>query len=84
MRVKTGERENDTKLIAQLIRSKATRTVGTNARTAGNGGELTLSKDAEEFLAERLIVATCITMLKREIDRRRFKQFTFLVGVLFA
>ncbi|KIW99711.1 uncharacterized protein Z518_11124 [Rhinocladiella mackenziei CBS 650.93] len=70
----TAEPDGQGKIIAQLIRSDDTRTQGTSKCSAGNGGQLVLDQDATSHLDEALIVATCLMMLKKEIDRRRFIQ----------
>ncbi|KIW91042.1 uncharacterized protein Z519_07936 [Cladophialophora bantiana CBS 173.52] len=72
-------RQKDTGMIlAQLIRSEGTRTEGTTRCTAGNGGQLILDQEATSYLDEALIVATCLMMLKKEIDRRRCLQMIVL------
>ncbi|KIW12799.1 hypothetical protein PV08_07986 [Exophiala spinifera] len=79
--VKESPRHNDGTagtVIAQLMRSDEVRTPGSSRCSAGNGGQLVLDKDADRYLDESLIVATCIMMLKKEIDRRRFAQFVSL------
>lgn len=68
------------KVIAQLVRSEKTRTPGTKSCTAGNGGQLVLDQTATDMLDEALIIATCLMMLKKEIDRRRAVQFMILSG----
>jgi hypothetical protein len=68
------------RVIAQLVRSAKTRTPGTSSCTAGNGGQLVMDADAMGYLDEALIVATCLMMLKKEIDRRRAVQFMILAG----
>ncbi|CRG90887.1 hypothetical protein PISL3812_07933 [Talaromyces islandicus] len=69
---------NDTdpsgKTIAEFVRSTATRSVGSSRATAGNGGLLVIDRDAEEYLDQEVVVATCLVMLKRETDRRRVFQ----------
>lgn len=75
---KGGAKEG--KILAQLIRSEETRTQGTKRRTAGNGGVLLLSETATEYLDESLVVATCLMMLKKEIDRRRMLQMAVIAG----
>jgi hypothetical protein len=70
------------KVLAQLIRSEATRTPGSKSCSAGNGGQLVLDQDAAAVLDEPLIVATCLMMLKKEIDRRRAVQIAVLIGVV--
>ena len=71
---------DDEKILAQLIRSDKTRTPGSRSCSAGNGGQLVLGQDATAMLSEPLIVATCLMMLKKEIDRRRAIQFAMLAG----
>ncbi|KAK2772399.1 hypothetical protein CKAH01_03937 [Colletotrichum kahawae] len=67
--------------VAQLVRGEKTRTPGTGRSTAGNGGRLMMDlfrwtdlKDGAKDSVEWLIVASCICMLKKEIDRRRMQQ----------
>jgi hypothetical protein len=75
------ERENN-KILAQLIRGVHTRTEGTSTCTAGNGGQLVLDQDAASYLEEATIVATCLMMLKKEIDRRRAMQMVAIACVV--
>jgi hypothetical protein len=67
--------ENDTdpsgKIIAEFVRSTATRSTSSSRATAGNGDLLVIGRDAGEYMAEEVVVATCLVMLKRETDRRR-------------
>lgn len=72
------------KRIAVLLRNNETRTTGSKSCSAGNGGELVLG---EEFggiyeINEDLVVATCLLMLKKEIDRRRTVQLMVIAGVM--
>lgn len=64
--------------IAQLVRNSTFRSPGTTRSTAGNGGRLQLDlRIFDEKVRERvewLVVTTAITMLKREVDRRRTQQ----------
>lgn len=64
--------------IAQLVRNSTFRSPGTTRLTAGNGGRLQLDlRVFDEKVRERvewLVVTTAITMLKREVDRRRMQQ----------
>ncbi|KAF0328082.1 hypothetical protein GQ607_004562 [Colletotrichum asianum] len=67
--------------VAQLVRGEKTRTPGTGRSTAGNGGRLMMDlfrwtdlKDGSKDTVECLIVASCICMLKKEVDRRRMHQ----------
>ncbi|KAK2759208.1 hypothetical protein FQN52_000467 [Onygenales sp. PD_12] len=66
--------------VAQLVRNERTRPPKTSKSTAGNGGELVFDADAKEVVGEELVVATCLLMLKKEIDRRRALQFAVLAG----
>jgi len=61
------------KRVAMLVRNDDSRTPGTTKRHAGNGGHLLIDEPALKAsgLGEELIVATCIMMLKKEMDRRR-------------
>ena len=69
------------KILAQLVRSDETRTTGSARSTAGNGGVLLVDQGAWKLLDEALIVATCLIMLKKEIDRRRAVQMAVIAGV---
>lgn len=64
--------------IAQLVRNDETRTPQSKKLTAGNGGELVLDAELGKMLREPIIVATCLLMLKKEIDRRRGLQYAVL------
>jgi len=76
-------REKSTgKILAQLIRGEGSRTEGTSRCTAGNGGQLILDQEAGSQINEALIVASCLTMLKKEIDRRRGVQTAVIVGAV--
>lgn len=66
--------------IAQLVRSSETRPPGSSKHSAGNGGELVLDEDAVEWIDESMVVATCMLMLKKEIDRRRMIQMAVIAG----
>lgn len=68
--------------IAKLVRNDETRTEGTKSCTAGNGGHLVLDTEAETALQESVIVATCLLMLKKEIDRRRALQFAVIAAAV--
>lgn len=71
------------RIIARLVRDKENRTPGTSSSTAGNGGRLDIYESADEaVLDEGVIVATCILMLKRELDRRRALQMAMIVSVV--
>jgi hypothetical protein len=68
--------------IAQLVRNEQTRPQGTSKTTAGNGGELVLDRNASDELDEALVVATCLLMLKKEIDRRRTLQTMVILSAV--
>ncbi|CAG7923425.1 unnamed protein product [Penicillium olsonii] len=71
-----------TQRIAQLVRGADSRTPGTSKCSAGNGGELQIDEAALQYhdLDEAVIVATCLVMLQREMDRRRMLQFAMIAG----
>jgi len=72
------------KRIAALIRNSETRSPGSKSCSAGHGGELVLSEevDGKDGLSEEIVVATCLLMLKKEVDRRRVVQFMFIASVV--
>jgi hypothetical protein len=64
--------------VAQFVRNDEFRTPGTNKYMAGNGGRLMLDlrewaggKEADTVKVEAFMIASCICMLKREVDRMR-------------
>ncbi|KAJ5645886.1 hypothetical protein N7490_002258 [Penicillium lividum] len=77
-----GEKDSEDRCVAQLVRSDDTRTPGTSRFTAGNGGELQIDDGALQALQleESVVVATCLVMLKREVDRRRVRQAAAIGG----
>jgi len=76
------EKEPERHRVAQLVRSSDTRTPGTSRCAAGNGGELQIDDEALHALQldESIVVATCLVMLKKEIDRRRMIQAAVIAG----
>ncbi len=73
-------------IVAMFVRNEDVRTAGSKDSTAGNGGrllldmaELTDSKGMDEQF-ETLAVASCICMMKREVDRRRVHQAIVIAG----
>lgn len=76
------EKEQGERLVARLVRSSETRTPGTSKCSAGNGGELQIDDGAMQVLQldESVVVATCLVMLKKEIDRRRVIQAAVIGG----
>lgn len=79
---KDGSSSGPVRRIAQLVRNEHTRPAGTSGCAAGNGGELVFVQGAELELDEALIIATCILMLKKEVDRRRAIQIAAIAGVI--
>ncbi|KAJ5407651.1 hypothetical protein N7509_001534 [Penicillium cosmopolitanum] len=76
-----GEGKLEHRQIAQLVRGAETRTPGTSRCTAGNGGELQMDEGAMEGqLDAGVVVATCLMMLKKEVDRRRMIQLCVIGG----
>lgn len=68
------------RIIAQLLRDDKNRTPGTKRRDAGAGGRLEFDELADALMPEPLIVATCLMMLREEIQRRRVGQFMVLAA----
>ncbi|KAF2004598.1 hypothetical protein P154DRAFT_381063, partial [Amniculicola lignicola CBS 123094] len=69
--------------MAMLIRNEETRaTLGVGKWSAGSGGELMLGPGvgAEGGLGEDAVVASCLLMLKKEVDRRRAVMALVVVG----
>ncbi|KAH7155244.1 hypothetical protein B0J13DRAFT_221399 [Dactylonectria estremocensis] len=81
-----GRSEVRRRKVGQLVRAGGLRTEGTRRSTAGNGGRLMLDlrewadRKAEAGQMELLAVASCVSMLKKEVDRRRFHQTMMLMG----
>jgi len=85
-RYKKDKDSKDNKVIvAQLVRNAAYRSPGSSRSSAGNGGRLMLDpKLFDDKLRERvewLVVTTAVTMLKREVDRRRAQQAATLAVI---
>lgn len=97
---KNGEEQIRTP-VAHFVRGRGTRTEGSGASSAGNGGRLDVDLrmwehhhrhddgddgdggDGQADKVERemvvvLVVATCLVMLKREVDRRRAQKFAII------
>jgi hypothetical protein len=76
-----GPREDRVR-VAQLIRCEETRTPGTKASYAGNGGRLEMCLVGEEgsIADEITVVVTCLVMMKKEIDRLRTVQIMVISG----
>lgn len=70
--------------LAALIRNEETRTPGSKSCSAGNGGELVLGEavGGKIGVSEELVIATCLLMLKKEIDRRRVVQAIMIASAV--
>lgn len=76
--------------VAQFLRTDELRSPGSRGSSAGNGGRLLVDtglwqdgkEDAE--VACVMAVTTCISMLKKEIDRRRKQQMAIMAAVIGA
>jgi hypothetical protein len=77
-----GKMKSETRRVAQLVRGEEARTPGTRSSDAGNGGELKFDGEAVTTfgLREDVVVATCLMMLKKEVDRRRLVQFMVMAA----
>ncbi len=93
VRVATAGRKKDEEIrtpVAQLIRGEGYRADGSGASDAGNGGRLVLDlgmwededQKGEREMVQVLAVATCLVMLKREVDRRRAQQMAIIAGAV--
>lgn len=76
--------EKSTRRLAQLVRNDETRTPGSKSCSAGNGGSLLIDGTALEgcMVKECVVVASCLMMLKKEIDRRRTIQILVITGAV--
>ncbi len=77
--------------VARFLRGPGYRTSGSGASTAGNGGRLVMDlglweaeggDKGEREMARALVTATCLTMLKKEVDRRRAQQIAVIAGAV--
>ena len=76
-----GDKEEEQRsIVAMFVRNAEVRTAGSRDCTAGNGGRLlvdlsewTDAKGVDDEV-EALAVASCICMMKKEVDRRRVHQ----------
>lgn len=81
-----GKQEERRMRVAQFVRSAGLRTPGTRRSTAGNGGRLMMDlrewadRKGEAEQMELLAVATCVSMMKKEVDRRRMHQTMVIMG----
>ncbi|KAK1988313.1 hypothetical protein LZ30DRAFT_578399 [Colletotrichum cereale] len=77
----------ETARVAQFARGPGTRTGGTGRSAAGNGGRLAVDlarwtgpKGGARDAVEALVIAGCVCMLKKEVDRRRMHQMMIMAG----
>ena len=77
--------------VARFLRGPGYRTSGSRACTAGNGGRLVMDlgvweseegDKGEREMARVLVIATCLTMLKKEVDRRRAQQIAIIASAV--
>lgn len=70
--------------VAVLVRNKDMRTLGSKSSSAGNGGKLLLGNlvGAKEGVFEGIVVASCLLMLKKKVDRRRMVQAMMIIAVV--
>ncbi|KAF4432095.1 hypothetical protein FACUT_8485 [Fusarium acutatum] len=81
-----GKQEERRRKVGQFVRSDGLRTQGSKRSSAGNGGRLML--DLREWLdrkneaieMEILAVVSCLSMMKKEVDRRRMHQTMAIMG----
>ena len=72
--------------VAQLVRGEGTRSPGSSGSSAGNGGRLEVCLDCLDgevkgegkVIDEKMVVSTCLVMLKKEVDRRRALQVAMI------
>ncbi|KAL7762041.1 hypothetical protein ACKLNR_008576 [Fusarium oxysporum f. sp. zingiberi] len=75
-----GKQEERRRKVGQFVRSDGLRTQGSRRSSAGNGGRLMLDlrewfdRKNEAFELEILAVVSCVSMMKKEVDRRRMHQ----------
>ncbi|OBS26370.1 hypothetical protein FPOA_00311 [Fusarium poae] len=81
-----GKQEERRRKVGQFVRSSGLRTPGSKRSTAGNGGRLMLDlrewmdRKEERNEMEILAATSCISMLKKEVDRRRMHQAIAIMG----
>jgi hypothetical protein len=81
-----SSKEDKPARIAQFVRNDEFRTPGTHKCMAGNGGRLMIDlsawaddKSSTAEKVEAFVVASCICMLKREVDRMRDNNIAVIV-----
>ena len=81
------EEEPARRPVAHLVRNEELRSPGSGASTAGNGGRLLLDlrpwdgeTKTDRAMVEVLAVTTAVSMLKKEVDRRRAQQIAIMMS----
>mgnify|MGYP001564119744 FL=1 len=88
-RVEGEGKEEVRTMVARFVRGEETRTPGTKASHAGNGGrlEMALEREGEDLFAggigEAVVIATVLVLLKKEVDRRRGAQIA-VIGMFYS
>jgi len=83
-----GRSEERRTAVARLVRGEDTRSEGSGRSTAGNGGLLEVDlrdwADAKDEVEQvrLLVVASCVSMLKKEVDRRRMHQAIVIMAAV--
>jgi hypothetical protein len=82
-----GKDEDVRTPVAQFVRNAETRSPGSRPSSAGNGGRLLVdlemwdeSEKVEREMIMVLVTTTLISMLKKEVDRRRAQQIAVMAG----
>ncbi|KAG9507678.1 hypothetical protein J7337_001232 [Fusarium musae] len=81
-----GKQEERRRKVGQFVRSDGLRTQGSRRSSAGNGGRLMLDlrewsdRKNEAIEMEILAVVSCVSMMKKEVDRRRMHQTMAIMG----
>ncbi|KAF5716995.1 hypothetical protein FMUND_6042 [Fusarium mundagurra] len=81
-----GKQEERRRKVGQFVRSDGLRTQGSRRSSAGNGGRLMLDlrewsdRKNEATEMEILAVVSCVSMMKKEVDRRRMHQTMAIMG----
>ncbi|KAM0564526.1 hypothetical protein ACHAPJ_000740 [Fusarium lateritium] len=84
--VEGGKQEERRRKVGQFVRSGGLRTEGSRRSSAGNGGRLMLDlrewadRKGEAVEMELLAVTSCVSMMKKEVDRRRMHQTMVIMG----
>ncbi|KAL2213089.1 hypothetical protein CC79DRAFT_1326975 [Sarocladium strictum] len=78
--LRNGKKQETRKRIGHLLRKEDLRTKGSGRMAAGNGGRLMLDfnewadQKGDSQMLEILAVASCLVMLRKEMNQRRLRQ----------